>query len=239
MKFFKYIALAVLASTISASAVSTETVGNLKRTDTVVTAVDDLISDTELETALNSYATKAWAATTATNAANHAAGSKVSKVTTATENHVVVFANGGEVKDTDLAVDDLLTSASLDSYAKKSDFSVTTNTANKTITINLAGKSATALYDHQNISALTAHVADTDIHVTSADKTAWNAKYDKPSGGIATNDLAQAVITSLGKADNAVQKQTLTALGANDTIDTLYKRVNQIIQVLKNETFTP
>jgi len=49
------------------------------------------------------------------------------------------------------------------------------------------------------------HAADTDIHVTTSDKAAWNAKYDKPATGIAKTDLASDVQASLGKADTALQ----------------------------------
>lgn len=41
---------------------------------------------------------------------------------------------------------------------------------------------------------------------TTAKQTAWDAKYDKPSGGIPKSDLVSAVQTSLGKADTAYQK---------------------------------
>ena len=41
---------------------------------------------------------------------------------------------------------------------------------------------------------------------TTANQTAWSAKYDKPSGGIPKDHLAEAVKTSLGKADTAYQK---------------------------------
>ena len=44
----------------------------------------------------------------------------------------------------------------------------------------------------------------------TSEKTAWNAKYDKPSGGIPSTDLASAVQTSLGKADTAMQSSDLT-----------------------------
>ena len=42
--------------------------------------------------------------------------------------------------------------------------------------------------------------------VTQAEKDAWNAKYDKPSGGIPKTDLDSSVQTSLGKADTALQE---------------------------------
>lgn len=53
--------------------------------------------------------------------------------------------------------------------------------------------------------AFDTHEANTDIHVTTSDKDAWNAKYDKPSGGIPKTDLAQAVQDSLDLADSAIQ----------------------------------
>lgn len=56
-----------------------------------------------------------------------------------------------------------------------------------------------------NADAIAAHTGNSDIHVTTSDKTAWNAKYDKPSGGIPSTDMTEAVQTSLGKADTALQ----------------------------------
>lgn len=49
------------------------------------------------------------------------------------------------------------------------------------------------------------HVADTAIHVTSADKDSWTAKYDKPASGIPASDLSDGVQASLAKADSAIQ----------------------------------
>lgn len=53
---------------------------------------------------------------------------------------------------------------------------------------------------------LAAHTGNTDIHVTTSDKTAWNAKYDKPSTGIPSTDMSQAVQDSLALADSALQQ---------------------------------
>ncbi len=50
-----------------------------------------------------------------------------------------------------------------------------------------------------------AHEANADIHVTAAKQSAWDAKYDKPSTGIAKSDLASDVQASLDKADTALQ----------------------------------
>lgn len=48
---------------------------------------------------------------------------------------------------------------------------------------------------------------------TSEQKTAWSAKYDKPTGGIPKSDLASSVQTSLNKADSALQEhQDISAL---------------------------
>lgn len=46
---------------------------------------------------------------------------------------------------------------------------------------------------------------NTNKFVTTNEKTAWNGKYNKPSGGIPSTDLASAIQTSLGKADTALQ----------------------------------
>ena len=74
-------------------------------------------------------------------------------------------------------------------------------------------KADSALQQHQDISALTAHVANSDIHVTTTQKAAWTAKYDKPVDGIPKTDLASGVQTSLNKADTALQEhQDISAL---------------------------
>ncbi len=60
------------------------------------------------------------------------------------------------------------------------------------------------------------HTGNADIHVTADNKTAWNAKYDKPAGGIPKTDLAEAVQTSLGKADSAVQPAAIAKMESTD-----------------------
>lgn len=52
---------------------------------------------------------------------------------------------------------------------------------------------------------LAAHTGNGDIHVTTSDKSAWNGKYDLPSGGIPSTDMSQAVQDSLALADSAIQ----------------------------------
>lgn len=48
--------------------------------------------------------------------------------------------------------------------------------------------------------ALTEHTGNTDIHVTEADKEAWDAKYDKPAGGIPAADMTQSIEQTLDEA---------------------------------------
>ena len=54
--------------------------------------------------------------------------------------------------------------------------------------------------------AFDAHEADTDIHITASERTAWNAKYDKPATGIPSTDMTAEVQASLAKADSALQQ---------------------------------
>ena len=61
-----------------------------------------------------------------------------------------------------------------------------------------------------NADAIAAHTGNSDIHVTTSDKTAWNAKYDKPGTGIPKADLAQGVQDSLDLADSALQASDIT-----------------------------
>lgn len=48
----------------------------------------------------------------------------------------------------------------------------------------------------------------TNKTVTASEKSTWNGKYSKPSGGISKDDLASSVQTSLGKADTALQSES-------------------------------
>ena len=58
----------------------------------------------------------------------------------------------------------------------------------------------------QDHVSLAEHEANSDIHVTSQNKTDWNAKYNKPGTGIPATDLAAAVQTALAAALSAYQK---------------------------------
>ena len=93
------------------------------------------------------------------------------------------------------------------------------------------GETAGTAYEGSKGAALKTaydtHAADTDIHVTAALQQAWNAKYDKPSGGIPKTDLASGVQSSLDAADSAIQsvKVNGTALtpDANNAVDVTFE----------------
>ena len=72
--------------------------------------------------------------------------------------------------------------------------------------IDLSGYQPKIDSTHKLSSDLVDDTGNTNKFVTSTDKTNWNAKYDKPSGGIPKTDLASDVQTSLGKADTALQE---------------------------------
>lgn len=75
--------------------------------------------------------------------------------------------------------------------------------------------------DLSNVADIETHITDTNKHITSSERTAWNAKYNKPSSGIPKTDLASAVRTSLGKADTALQKhQDISGKANKPTIST-------------------
>ena len=68
-----------------------------------------------------------------------------------------------------------------------------------------------------NESAFNAHTGNTTVHTNAAEKSSWNAKYDKPSSGIPLNDLSSGVKDSLAKADESI---SASYLGSNNYINT-------------------
>ena len=112
--------------------------------------------------------------------------------------------------------DGLSTVATSGSYTDLSDKPVL-KTDNSTAQTTSASETITGIINLHKV-AKTGTLADlitdnTHQVVTNAEKSTWSGKYSKPSGGIPKTDLANAVQTSLGKADSSVQ--TLT--GSNDT----------------------
>ena len=62
--------------------------------------------------------------------------------------------------------------------------------------------------------SLSAHTGNTDIHIQTGEKAAWNTKYSKPSGGIPSTDLASGVQTALGLASTAIQPAAFNSLSS-------------------------
>ena len=74
-------------------------------------------------------------------------------------------------------------------------------------------------------SDFSAHKNNTTIHVTSSDKTAWNAKFDKPEGGIPASDLSEAVQDSLDLADSAMPGDAKVVKYEAQTLTTGEKKI--------------
>ncbi len=62
------------------------------------------------------------------------------------------------------------------------------------------------------------HLANSDIHVTTGDKSAWNAKYDKPAGGIPSIDLTQGVQDLLNDVNDPEEGSLVDLLGDGEFI---------------------
>lgn len=124
--------------------------------------------------------------------------------------------------------------ASLSSYSLTTNGIVSVRFANDvpaSATLNINSKGAKAIYF--NNAAITAGVIkagdtatfiySTYYRLISIDRWATDIskKYEKPSGGIPKTDLAQAVQTSLGKADTALQSvpNTYRTAAVQDVID--------------------
>lgn len=76
-------------------------------------------------------------------------------------------------------------------------------------------------YDLNNSSFTAAQWAAINSGITGQLVNTFNAKYDKPAGGIPKTDLASAVQTSLGKADTALQShQTIYGLTIKNSAGT-------------------
>jgi len=70
------------------------------------------------------------------------------------------------------------------------------------------GEQIQAILNQQPLdhTELDGHVSNSVIHVTAGNKSAWDAKYNKPNGGIPSSDFTQAVQEALVAALSAYQK---------------------------------
>lgn len=87
-------------------------------------------------------------------------------------------------------------------------------------------------------SALEDHIDNDTVHVTASNKTAWDAKYDKPSDGIPASDLTEAVQTSLGLADAAMPGSTPVVKYSSQTLTTGEQKIarDNIAAALSKDT---
>ena len=112
----------------------------------------------------------------------------------------------------DLPLESVVVSGSYDSVNKKI---ILTLQSGSTIEFSVADLVAGLQTEITNANKLSADLVDdtstTHKFVTASNKTAWSAKYDKPSGGIPSTDMTSAVQTSLGKADSAFQTTDIVA----------------------------
>ena len=137
--------------------------------------------------------------------------SSLDKADSALQQHQDISALTAHVANSDIHVTTTQKAAWTAKYDKPAEGIPKTDLASA-VQISL-GKADSALQEHQDISALTTHVANSNIHVTSEQKTAWSSKYDKPTSGIPKTDLVSSVQTSLDKADTALQEhQDISAL---------------------------
>lgn len=88
-----------------------------------------------------------------------------------------------------------------------SDLATIRNNASNGATAYSWGNHASAGYALS--SNLTAHTENLTIHITAAERTAWNNKYDKPASGIPYTDLADSVKSALDKAHEHANKTSV------------------------------
>lgn len=142
----------------------------------------------------------------------------------------------------DLPLESVVVGGSYDSTNKKV---VLTLQNGSTIEFSVADLVAGLQTEITSSNKLSSDLVDDTNHtnkfVTASDKTSWNAKYDKPSGGIPKTDLASAVQTSLGKADSAIQdvsgkedkSNKVTSLSVSST-DTQYPSAKCVYDLVGN-----
>lgn len=119
-----------------------------------------------------------------------------------------------------------------------SDYSALTNKPSiNSVTLN-GNKTSSNLGLQNEITSnnrLSADLIDdtstTNKFVTASDKTAWNGKYDLPLGGIPSTDLSNAVQTSLGKADTALQSETYTGTITGITMNGTSKGTSGVVDL--------
>ena len=107
----------------------------------------------------------------------------------------------------DLPLESMVVNGSYDSETKEVVLTLNNgNTIRFSVADLVSGLQSEITNDNKLASDLVDDSNSDNKFVTTSEKTTWNGKYDKPSGGIPKADLDNAVQTSLGKADTALQE---------------------------------
>ena len=106
----------------------------------------------------------------------------------------------------DLPLESVVVSGSFDSANKKIVLTLQNgNTVDIPVGDLVAGLQTEITNQNKLASDLVDDSNSGNKFTNASEKQTWNAKYDKPVGGIPSTDLSSGVQTSLGKADTAVQ----------------------------------
>ena len=107
----------------------------------------------------------------------------------------------------DLPLESMVVGGSYDSTNKKIVLTLQNgNTIDVPVGDLISGLQSEITTSNKLSSDLVSDTNNTNKFVTASEKTAWSAKYDKPSGGIPSTDMSSAVQASLSKADTALQR---------------------------------
>ena len=140
----------------------------------------------------------------------------------------------------DLPLESVVVSGAYDNNTKKVVLTLKDSSTVDFSVADLVSGLQTEITSSNKLSADLIQDGNTNKVVTSTEKTTWNSKYDKPSGGIPKTDLATAVQTSLGLADTAIQSETQLTLGTstgNGNAVTDISVSNHQITLTKGSTF--
>ena len=101
--------------------------------------------------------------------------------------------------------------------------------------IDLSGYQEKIDNSHKLSADLVDDTSTTHKFTSTSEKSTWNAKYDKPSGGIPSTDMSSSVQTSLEKAETAIQdvsgkedKSNKTGILDENSTDTQYPHAKAV-----------
>lgn len=142
----------------------------------------------------------------------------------------------------DLPLETMVVGATYDNTNKKI---VLTLKNGSTIDVPVADLVSGLQAEITNANKLSADLVDdtstTHKFTSTSEKNSWNAKYDKPSGGIPSTDMSSSVQTSLEKAETAIQdvsgkedKSNKTGILDENSTDTQYPHAKAVYDFTNN-----